>query len=132
MTINGQVNGTQATVDASAVADRAALQAEIARLQALNERLNREAEEREERAEKALSFKVGEKGGVSVYGLAGFPVTLYGYQWYRLFMALDALKAFMVKNWDGIKFETKDGKPTPKRAAKVADYLGIEIKELDR
>ena len=31
-----------------------------------------------------LSFKVGEKGGVSVYGLGRFPVTLYYEQWNRL------------------------------------------------
>jgi len=31
-----------------------------------------------------LEFKVGEKGGVSVYGLGRFPVTLYYEQWIRL------------------------------------------------
>jgi hypothetical protein len=31
-----------------------------------------------------LIFKVGEKGGVSVYGLGRFPVTLYYEQWNRL------------------------------------------------
>ena len=38
----------------------------------------------------ALEFRVGEKGGVSVYGLGRFPVTLYYEQWIRL---LDASKA---------------------------------------
>jgi len=33
----------------------------------------------------SLEFKVGEKGGVSVYGLGRFPVTLYYEQWVRLF-----------------------------------------------
>ena len=32
----------------------------------------------------AIDFKVGEKGGVSVYGLGRFPVTLYYEQWIRL------------------------------------------------
>ena len=32
----------------------------------------------------ALEFRVGEKGGVSVYGLGRFPVTLYYEQWNRL------------------------------------------------
>jgi len=32
----------------------------------------------------ALEFRVGEKGGVSVYGLGRFPVTLYYEQWIRL------------------------------------------------
>ena len=31
-----------------------------------------------------LEFRVGEKGGVSVYGLGRFPVTLYYEQWTRL------------------------------------------------
>ena len=31
-----------------------------------------------------LEFRVGEKGGVSVYGLGRFPVTLYYEQWIRL------------------------------------------------
>jgi len=31
-----------------------------------------------------LTFKVGDKGGVSVYGLGRFPVTLYYEQWLRL------------------------------------------------
>jgi hypothetical protein len=31
-----------------------------------------------------LTFKVSEKGGVSVYGLGRFPVTLYYQQWVRL------------------------------------------------
>jgi hypothetical protein len=35
-----------------------------------------------------LIFKVGEKGGVSVYGLGRFPVTLYYEQWNRLLEAV--------------------------------------------
>jgi hypothetical protein len=35
--------------------------------------------------ERALSFKYSAKGGVSVYGLGRFPVTLYANQWRRLF-----------------------------------------------
>ena len=31
-----------------------------------------------------LEIKVGEKGGVSAYGLGRFPVTLYYEQWVRL------------------------------------------------
>ena len=46
-----------------------------------------------------LSFKVGEKGGVSVFGLnARFPVTLYGQQWERLIAAIPELQAFLVAN----------------------------------
>jgi hypothetical protein len=42
-----------------------------------------------------LDFRVGEKGGVSVYGLGRFPVTLYYEQWIRLLAASDELKAFL-------------------------------------
>lgn len=43
-----------------------------------------------------LSFKVGEKGGCSVYGLGQrFPVTLYHAQWLALMAAKDDLLAFL-------------------------------------
>ena len=41
-----------------------------------------------------LQFKVGEKGGVSVYGLGRFPVTLYYEQWDRLLDAAEGLRPF--------------------------------------
>jgi hypothetical protein len=45
-----------------------------------------------------LTFKVAEKGGISVYGLQSkYPVTLYPEQWAALFEHLPALKAFMEK-----------------------------------
>ena len=45
-----------------------------------------------------LDFKVGEKGGVSVYGLGRFPVTLYYEQWVRLLDAGEKLRAFLEEN----------------------------------
>ena len=45
-----------------------------------------------------LSFKVGEKGGISIYGLGRFPVTAYVAQWERILDAQDELKAFIVAN----------------------------------
>ena len=42
------------------------------------------------RATSAIDFKVSEKGGVSVYGLGRFPVTLYYEQWVRLLDQTDA------------------------------------------
>jgi hypothetical protein len=44
-----------------------------------------------------LSFKVSEKGGVSVYGLGRFPVTLYAEQWERLLAAAEELRVFVEK-----------------------------------
>ncbi len=45
-----------------------------------------------------LSFKVSEKGAVSVYGLGRFPVTLYQEQWARLLAVADDLKTFIKDN----------------------------------
>ncbi len=45
-----------------------------------------------------LEFRVGEKGGVSVYGLGRFPVTLYYEQWIRLLNASEKLRAFLEQN----------------------------------
>ncbi len=58
------------------------------------------------RSASKLSAKVTEKGGMSVYGLGRFPVTLYRQQWERLFAHADLLKAFMVEN--AAMLSTKD------------------------
>jgi len=52
-----------------------------------------------------LIFKVGEKGGVSVYGLGRFPVTLYYEQWNRLLSASEDLKKFMEENKGKLKLK---------------------------
>lgn len=51
-------------------------------------------------APKALTYKVSEKGAVSVYGMGRFPVTLYGDQWTRLFAESAKIAAFIVENKD--------------------------------
>ncbi len=55
-----------------------------------------------------LEFRVGEKGGVSVYGLGRFPVTLYYEQWIRLLDTGDQLRAFLENNKNRLKLKTKD------------------------
>ena len=50
-----------------------------------------------------LEFKVGEKGGVSVYGLGRFPVTLYYEQWLRLLDVAGELRAFLEENRSRLK-----------------------------
>lgn len=45
-----------------------------------------------------ISFKVSEKGAVSVYGLGRYPVTLYAGQWQALLAAQEGLKAFIQAN----------------------------------
>ncbi len=53
----------------------------------------------------AIDFKVSEKGGVSVYGLGRFPVTLYYEQWIRLLDHADQIKAFMEENKSRLKMK---------------------------
>ena len=46
---------------------------------------------------------MSEKGGVSVYGLGRFPVTLYFEQWVRLLDSADALRTFLDENKGKLK-----------------------------
>jgi len=64
------------------------LRAELERLRAENEALRA-------RPARGVSLKVSEKGGVSVYGLGRFPVTLYKEQWLRLLDMADEIRAFI-------------------------------------
>jgi hypothetical protein len=65
--------------------------AELARLRAENERLRRTQS-------RGITLKVSEKGGVSVYGLGRFPVTLYKEQWTKLLDMADEIRAFITDN----------------------------------
>ncbi|HEV2297881.1 MAG TPA: hypothetical protein VGR72_05125 [Candidatus Acidoferrales bacterium] len=56
----------------------------------------------------ALEFRVGEKGGVSVYGLGRFPVTLYYEQWIRLLDSAQDLRAFLEENKSRLKLRPKE------------------------
>lgn len=49
-------------------------------------------------APRALSMKLTDKGGVSVYGLGRFPVTLYPEQWQRLLGISHDIEAFLEAN----------------------------------
>ncbi|MCL2824605.1 MAG: hypothetical protein FWD57_11490 [Polyangiaceae bacterium] len=68
------------------------LQTELERLRSENELL------KSRKPPPAISMKVSEKGGVSVYGLGRFPVTLYKEQWNRLLDIADDIRAFLVEN----------------------------------
>jgi hypothetical protein len=76
------------------------LKAELERLKAENERLKR-------RGERTVSLKVSDKGGVSVYGLGRFPVTLYKEQWAKVLDMADEIRAFIREN--DAKLKTKGG-----------------------
>ena len=64
------------------------LQSEVERLKAENAALKAQAA-------RGVSIKVSEKGGVSVYGLGRFPVTLYKEQWIKLLDMADQIRAFL-------------------------------------
>ena len=66
-----------------------------------------ELEKQTTRRSGALEFRVSEKGGVSVYGLGRFPVTLYYEQWARLLEQSEKLRAFLEEN--KAKLKLKDG-----------------------
>ena len=67
------------------------------------ERLRTENEALKKRREKGLSLKVSQKGGVSVYGLGRFPVTLYKEQWEKLLDMSDDILAFIQENESQLK-----------------------------
>jgi hypothetical protein len=54
-----------------------------------------------------LEFRVSEKGGVSVYGLGRFPVTLYQEQWSRLLDAAEDLRLFIEENKSRLKVKER-------------------------
>ena len=73
-----------------------ALQAELERLKAENAALKAQAT-------RGVSIKVSEKGGVSVYGLGRFPVTLYKEQWAKLLDMAGDIRAFIKEHETELK-----------------------------
>ena len=80
------------------------LQAEFERLKAENERLKAQQASR-------VSLKVSQKGGVSLYGLGRFPVTLYKEQWAKLLDMADEIRVFIREHDAELK-----AKPDPTRS----------------
>jgi len=64
-------------------------------LRAELERLRQENEALKKGASRGVSLKVSEKGGLSVYGLGRFPVTLYKEQWVKLLDMSDDIRSFL-------------------------------------
>lgn len=72
------------------------LKAELDRLRAENEALKKTSS-------RGLSLRISEKGGLSVYGLGRFPVTLYKEQWLKLLDLEGDIRAFISANEAGLK-----------------------------
>ena len=62
------------------------------------ERLRAENAALKSRMAKGVTLKVSEKGGVSVYGLGRFPVTLYQEQWTKLLAMAEDIRNFIREN----------------------------------
>ncbi len=74
----------------------AEMKAELERLKAENESLK-------SRNSKGISLKVSEKGGVSVYGMGRFPITLYKEQWLKLLDMSEDIRKFIEENAGKLK-----------------------------
>jgi hypothetical protein len=72
------------------------LRAELERLRSENEALKKGVA-------KGVSLKVSEKGGVSVYGLGRFPITLYQEQWLKLIDMGEEIRAFIAAHKSELK-----------------------------
>jgi hypothetical protein len=72
------------------------LRAELARLKEENAALK-------QGAARGVSMKVSEKGGLSIYGLGRFPVTLYKEQWTKLLDMADEIRQFIAANQSKLK-----------------------------
>lgn len=74
------------------------MKAELDRLRAENEALKKGSA-----GGRSISMKVSEKGGLSVYGMGRFPVTLYKEQWLKLLDMSDEIRAFIKANDGALK-----------------------------
>ena len=78
------------------------LKSELERLRAENDRLKSQHDKR-------VSLKVSEKGGVSLYGLGRFPVTLYKEQWTKVLDMADEIRRFIKDNEGRLKAKGEAG-----------------------
>ena len=62
------------------------------------ERLRKENAALKKGAATGITMKVSEKGGLSVYGMGRFPITLYKEQWLTLLNMSDDIRAFIAAN----------------------------------
>jgi hypothetical protein len=72
-------------------------------LRAELERLRKENASLKKGAAKGVSMKVSEKGGLSVYGMGRFPITLYKEQWLKLLDLSEEIREFIAANDSQLK-----------------------------
>lgn len=62
------------------------------------ERLRKENAALKKSAATGITMKISEKGGLSIYGMGRFPVTLYKEQWLTLMDMSAEIRAFIAAN----------------------------------
>lgn len=67
------------------------------------ERLRSENAALKKGAATGVTMKVSEKGGLSVYGMGRFPVTLYKEQWLKLLDMAEDIRSFIKANEAALK-----------------------------
>ncbi len=72
------------------------LRAELERLRAENENLKKQSQ-------RGVFLRVSEKGGVSLYGLGRFPITLYVEQWDKVLSMAPEIERFIKDNAASLK-----------------------------
>lgn len=106
-----------------------ALKAQLAEMQAQKAVLEGQAKALKDQlavAGPSISLKVGEKGGVSLYGMGRFPVTLYAEQWTQLLTVhAKTVLAFIESKPAGLKTKAdklaeKAAKDEAERKARIA------------
>jgi len=80
-------------------------QEKIAFMTAENEAMRAQIAKKEAEDRRAMKLKIGQSGGLSVYGMGRFPVTLYQEQWARLLddKTVADIKAFIVAHASELK-----------------------------
>lgn len=76
------------------------MKAELERLRAENAALKKVGS-------KGVSMKVSEKGGLSIYGLGRFPVTLYKEQWTKLLDMSEEIRTFLREHDSELKTKSE-------------------------
>ncbi len=76
------------------------LLAELERLKLENEHLKKNAKPKFE-----VTWKISDKGAISVYGLGRFPTTLYAQQWQKLLEKSDEILEFIDEHKDDLSWK---------------------------